>query len=191
VVLDIYNFNITLGGYMNKEEFLKIKEAYKSARTEEKKRIKAFLLSKRDSDGNLIFLKEKDGTDTFVKTSRGSGRSNYSSGGTLSRPYDLSNHMWIDLSYKGNDILISLQSFDIDPNSHNLHVLYDRIGIKFGKDEETDNKNEESDDKDGKPDNELKVSDDIFKMETTNWELPLSEAEMEEMVDYIISHYEK
>ena len=176
---------------MNKEEFLKIKEAYKSARTEEKKRIKAFLLSKRDSDGNLIFLKEKDGTDTFVKTSRGSGRSNYSSGGTLSRPYDLSNHMWIDLSYKGNDILISLQSFDIDPNSHNLHILYDRIGIKFGKDEETDNKNEESDDKDGKPDNELKVSDDIFKMETTNWELPLSEAEMEEMVDYIISHYEK
>ena len=176
---------------MNKEEFLKIKEAYKSARTEEKKRIKAFLLSKRDSDGNLIFFKEKDGTDTFVRTGRGYGNKHYSSGGTLSRPYDLSNHMWIDLSYKGNDILISLQSFDIDPNSHNLHVLYDRIGIKFGKDEETDNKNEESDDKDGKPDNELKVSDDIFKMETTNWELPLSEAEMEEMVDYIISHYEK
>ena len=169
---------------MNKEDFLKIKEAYKSARTEEKKIIKDFLLSKRDGDGNLIFLKEKDGTDTFVKTSGGSGRPNYSSGGTLSRPYDLSNHMWIDLSYKGNDILISLQSFDIDPNSNNLHVLYDRIGIIFGKDEESNNK-------DGKPDNELKVSDDFLKMETTNWELPLSEAEMEEMVDYIISHYEK
>jgi len=37
----------------------------------------------------------------------------------------------------------------------------------------------------------VKVSDDFLKMETTNWELPLSEAEMEEMVDYIISHYEK
>ena len=85
--------------------------------------------------------------------------------------------MWIDLSYKGNDILISLQSFDIDPNSHNIHVLYDRIGIIFGKD--------------GKPDNELKVSDDFLKMETTNWELPLSEAEMEEMVNYIINHYEE
>ena len=47
------------------------------------------------------------------------------------RPYDLSNHMWIDLNYKGNDILISLQSFDIDPNSHNVHVLYDRVGILF------------------------------------------------------------
>ena len=112
---------------MNKEEFLKIKEAYKSARLEEKKRIKYFLLSKRDGDGNLIFLKEKDGTDTFVGRSKGHGKPNYSSGGTLSKPYDLTNHMWIDLSYKGNDILISLQSFDIDPNSHNIHVLYDRI----------------------------------------------------------------
>ncbi|NMD83462.1 MULTISPECIES: hypothetical protein [Streptococcus] len=170
---------------MNKEDFLKIKEAYKSARLEEKNRIKDFLLSKRDSDGNLIFLKEKDGTNTFVRAGRGYGKKDYSSGGTLSRPYDLSNHMWIDLSYKGNDILISLQSFDIDPNNEkNLHVLYDRIGIIFGK-------NEESDNKDGKPDNELKVSDAFLKMETTNWELPLSEVEMEEMVDYIISHYEK
>lgn len=93
--------------------------------------------------------------------------------------------MWIDLSYKGNDILISLQSFDIDPNNEkNLHVLYDRIGIIFGKDEESDNK-------DGEPDNELKVSDAFLKMETTNWELPLSEAEMEEMVNYIINHYEE
>ena len=118
----------------NKEEFLKIKEAYKNARTEERKSIIDFLLNKKDNDGNLVFLKEKDGTDTFVGRSRGRGWPNYSSGRTLSRPYDLSNHMWIDLSYKGNDILISLQSFDIDPNENkNLHVLYDRIGILFEK----------------------------------------------------------
>ena len=164
----------------NKEEFLKIKEAYKNARTEERKSIIDFLLNKKDNDGNLVFLKEKDGTDTFVGRSRGCGKSNYSSGGTLSRPYDLSNHMWIDLSYKGNEILISLQSFDIDPNSHNIHVLYDRIGIMF--------------EKDGiilLPDNKSKVSDAFLKMETTNWELPLSEADMEEMVNYIINHYEE
>ena len=91
--------------------------------------------------------------------------------------------MWIDLSYKGNDVLISLQSFDIDPNkkgNKNLHVLYDRIGILF--------------EKGGKillSDNKSKVSDAFLKMETTNWELPLSEAEMEEMVDYIINHYKE
>ena len=165
---------------MNKEEFLKIKEAYKSARTEEKKSIIDFLLNKKDNDGNLVFLKEKDGTDTFVKTGLGCGKRNYSSGGTLSRPYDLSNHMYIDLSYKGNEILISLQSFDIDPNSHNIHVLYDRIGIMF--------------EKDGIilfPDNKSEVRDAFLKMETTNWELPLSEADMEEMVNYIINHYEE
>ena len=74
---------------MLKEEFLKIKEAYKNARTEERKSIIDFLLNKKDNDGNLVFLKEKDGTDTFVKTSGGSGRSNYSSGRTLSKQYDL------------------------------------------------------------------------------------------------------
>ena len=88
--------------------------------------------------------------------------------------------MWIDLSYKRNDILISLQSFDIDPNSNNLHVLYDRVDILFEKGSKI-----------LLPDNELKVSDDFLKMETTNWELPLSEADMKEMVNYIIDHYEK
>ena len=167
----------------NKEEFLKIKEAYKNARTEERKSIIDFLLNKKDNDGNLVFLKEKDGTDTFVGRSRGCGKSNYSSGGTLSRPYDLSNHMWIDLCYKGNDILISLQSFDIDPNSKELHVLYDRIGILFEKSKKIPIFKDCY--------TITKVSEAFLKMETTNWELPLSEAEMEEMVDYIISHYEK
>ena len=170
---------------MNKEEFLKVKEAYKSARTEERKKIIKFITKKKDKEGNSLFTKSKDKPyNTRNQYSGGMGNKKYTSGSRLSRPYDLSNHMWIDLSYKGNDILISLQSFDIDPNKNNLHVLYDRIGIIFEKDEE-------SDDKDGKPDNELKVSDDFLKMETTNWELPLSEADMEEMVDYIISHYEK
>ena len=169
----------------SKEEFLKVKEAYKSARTEERKSIIGFITKKKDKEGNSLFTKSKDKPyTTRNQYSGGRGNNKYTSGSRLSRPYDLSNHMWIDLSYKGNDILISLQSFDIDPNSHNLHVLYDRIGIIFGKDDESDNK-------DGKPDNELKVSDDFLKMETTNWELPLSEAEMEEMLDYIISHYEK
>ena len=170
---------------MNKEEFLKIKEAYKSARTEERKSIIDFITKKKDEKGNYLFTKSKDKPyNTRNQYSGGGGNKKYTSGSRLSRPYDLSNHMWIDLNYKGNDILISLQSFDIDPNSHNLHVLYDRIGIIFEKDEE-------SDDKDGKPDNELKVSDDFLKMETTNWELPLSEADMEEMVNYIINHYEE
>ena len=166
---------------MNKEDFLKIKEAYKSARLEEKKRIIDFITKKKDKEGNYLFTKSKDKPyNTRNQYSGGSGIPNYSSGGTLSRPYDLSNHMWIDLSYKGNDILISLQSFDIDPNSHNVHVLYDRVGILF-----------EDGGKILLPDNESEVSDAFLKMKTTNWELPLYQAEMEEMVDYIINHYKE
>ena len=171
---------------MNKEEFLKVKEAYKSARTEERKKIIKFITKKKDKEGNYLFTKSKDKPyNTRNQYSGGMGNKKYTSGSRLSRPYDLSNHMWIDLSYKGNDILISLQSFDIDPNknknkTNNLHVLYDRIGIMF--------------EKDGNillPDNKSEVSDAFLKMETTNWELPLSEAEMEEMVDYIINHYKE
>ena len=177
---------------MNKEEFLKVKEAYKNVRLEEKKKIIDFLLNKKNNDGNLIFFKKTDinknelnkGEDiSFVQTSGGSGKPNYSSGGTLSKPYDLSNHMYIDLSYKGNDVLISLQSFDIDPNSKELHVLYDRIGILFEKSKKIPIFKDCY--------TITKVSEAFLKMETTNWELPLSEAEMEEMMDYIISHYEK
>ena len=167
---------------MNKKEFLKIKEAYKRARTEEKNKIIEYITKKKDKEGNYLFTKSKDKPyDTRNQYSGGRGNKKYTSGSSLSRPYDLLNHMWIDLSYKGNDILISLQSFDIDPNTEkNLLVLYDRIGIMF--------------EKDGKillPDNKSEVSDAFLKMETTNWELPLSEADMEEMVNYIINHYEE
>lgn len=166
---------------MNKEEFLKIKEAYKSARTEERKSIIDFITKKKDNEGNYLFTKSKDKPfNTRNQYLGGRGDEKYTSGRRLSRPYDLSNHMWIDLSYKGNEILISLQSFDIDPNSHNIHVLYDRIGIMFEKDCII-----------LLPDNKSEVSDAFLKMETTNWELPLSEADMEEMVNYIINHYEE
>ena len=166
---------------MNKEEFLKIKEAYKSARTEGRKSIIDFITKKKDNEGNYLFTKSKDKPfNTRNQYLGGRGAEKYTSGRRLSRPYDLSNHMWIDLSYKGNEILISLQSFDIDPNSHNIHVLYDRIGIMFEKDCII-----------LLPDNKSEVSDAFLKMETTNWELPLSEADMEEMVNYIINHYEE
>lgn len=44
---------------MNKEEFLKIKEAYKSARTEERKSIIGFITKKKDKEGNFLLLSQK------------------------------------------------------------------------------------------------------------------------------------
>lgn len=169
---------------MNKEDFLKIKEAYKSARTKERRKIINFIKEKKDNEGNCLFTKSKDKPySSRNQYLGGRGSSKYTSSSRLSIPYDLSNHMWIELNYKGNDILISLQSFDIDPNSKELHVLYDRIGILFEKSKKIPIFKDCY--------TITKVSEAFLKMETTNWELPLSEAEMEEMVDYIISHYEK
>ena len=170
---------------MNKEDFLKIKEAYKSARTEEKNKIIDYITKKKDKEGNYLFTKSKDKPyNTRNQYSGGRGNKKYTSGSSLSRPYDLLNHMWIDLSYKGNDILISLQSFDIDPNNEkNLLVLYDRIGILFEQSKKIPIFKDCY--------TITKVSDAFLKMETTNWELPLSEADMEEMVNYIINHYEE
>lgn len=45
---------------MNKEDFLKIKEAYKSARTEEKNKIIDYITKKKDKEGNYLFTKSKD-----------------------------------------------------------------------------------------------------------------------------------
>lgn len=42
---------------MNKEEFLKIKEAHKSARMEERKSIIGFITKKKDKEGNFLFTK--------------------------------------------------------------------------------------------------------------------------------------
>ena len=42
---------------MNKEDFLKIKEAYKSARTEEKNKIIDYITKKKDKEGNNLFTK--------------------------------------------------------------------------------------------------------------------------------------
>ena len=44
---------------MNKEEFLKIKEAYKNARTEERKSIIGFITKKKDKEGIFFLLSQK------------------------------------------------------------------------------------------------------------------------------------
>lgn len=64
-----------------------------------------------------------------VKLRGGAGRTNYRSGGQLNKKYDLSNWLYIEASINDVNFFISFQPFDIDPNSHNQHALFDRIGI--------------------------------------------------------------
>lgn len=161
------------------DNFLDIKKKYITLRENERKKIIDCLANKIDKDGNHLFTKN-DGA-IYCRNYRycgGSGNSNYTSGGKLKKDYDLSNHKYIETRYKGQYVFISLQSFDIDPCTKNLHILYDRIGIMFEEDNIT--KTEEN----------VEVSNAFIKMKTTDWELPLSNKDLNDLIDYIVKHFE-
>lgn len=95
----------------NKTKFNMIKNNYKQARYDECTELASFLREKGFS----------------ARVSH--GKENYTSGRNLSKPFDLSNWLLINASKNNVNFVISFQAFDKDPNSKNLHVLMDRIGI--------------------------------------------------------------
>lgn len=96
------------------DEFMQIRQRYKELRLEQREIIIEYL--------------EKAG---FAVSGKNGGRGirDYTSGRRFQIPYDLSNWLWIHVEKDGRKAMISLQSFDQDPNSKNYHVLMDRIGI--------------------------------------------------------------
>jgi len=96
------------------DEFMQIRQRYKELRLEQRKIIIEYL--------------EKAGFTVLGKNG-GRGICDYTSGRRFQIPYDLSNWLWINVEKKDRMAMISLQSFDQDPNSKNYHVLMDRIGI--------------------------------------------------------------
>ena len=95
--------------------FLEVRSQYNKLREEERNKISKYL---RNHD---------DFKNATVKAKRGSYK--YKSGKILEIEYDLSNWLWIDITINDVNFLISLQTFDQDPNTGNFHVLVDRIGI--------------------------------------------------------------
>lgn len=94
-------------------DFFEIKKLYNEVRTAEIKEIRSFFKKHKDFE---VFKAQK-------------GKDDYTSGGRLAVQHDLSNWKWICVDRKGVHFLISLQPFERDPKSNNLHVLMDRIGI--------------------------------------------------------------
>ncbi len=151
-------------------DFKRIKKEYQGYREKERKRIIEYLLSKTDDQGEPLFAK--------LSYKGGSGRPNY--GNREERPiegtYDLSNWKYISTEYKGRELLISLQCFDLDPKSRNIHVLYDRIGVLFDAADIVDVAG-------------TKVSDAFLKMKVSKWELPLEDKDIEALVEWIIKEF--
>ncbi len=170
---------------MCEKDFFRVKNEYTCLREKERRKIIECLVSKKDRNGKSLFFKKK-GIEycNSNKYRGGSGESNYTSGGTLEGKYDLSNFKYIETRYKDCNILISLQSFDIDPNSGNIHLLFDRIGIIYDYDSNSKVKIEYDFAGLATP----KISDALIKMKTTKWELPLTCEHREELVNEIINH---
>ncbi len=128
-------------------DFRKCKDEYEKARNGEKKKLVEFL--------------ENKGFKVLNK-GYGSGSKKYKAGGKLDVPYDLSNWKWVEIEKEGYTYLISLQPFDKDKKTGNIHVLMDRIGIYKYK--------------------EYSASEVIEKMVATNIELPLTEEKLNSLL---------
>lgn len=108
------------------------------------------------------FLADKEGVTVSKHWRSGKGIKDYTSGHRLLKEYDLSNWLYIEGKIYDVNFFVSFQAFDIDPNSFNIHTLKDRIGIAFYTGDYTFEK----------------VLDN---MKITNYELPLSEKDMNEI----------
>lgn len=132
------------------KHFIEAKAAYRAARVEQRSII-------------VNALKEAG----FVVKNRGHagrGETAYTSGGQLHPPYDLSNWLWVQAKRDGVTVMVTLQVLDQDPNSRNVHVLMDRIGVEIAKDGDT-----------------------TERVVTTRFELPLANPELNDLIDLILS----
>lgn len=131
------------------------KRMYETCREDERKAIRDHLAEK--------------GYAVSMNSSAGKGLEKYTSSGRIS-PFNLRNWKWVIASSKnGKKLFISLQAFDQDPNSHNHHVLYDRLGLYV-----FDNYDAE---------------DAFKKMLTTNIDLPMDASkfsELDALIDTLI-----
>lgn len=158
---------------MDDLSFKTVKEQYVKVRENERRKIIDYLRDLRDENGNQLFST----AGGEYRYRGGSGIRSY--GGRRFKNFDLSNWKYVEAEYRGRYVLISLQSFEIEPTSGNLHVLYDRIGLLFEKPIKLKDLY-----------NHPRVSDAFLKMKVTDWDLPLSDSDLKELTDYIIKQFE-
>lgn len=159
---------------LSKMTFAEIKSEYNNRREAERRKIIDFLAQQKDENGRPLFCKADGKSYDTRPYAGGHGLTKYGAK-RFKTAYDLSNWKWVATSCNGIYVLILLQAFDIDPgDTKNLHVLYDRLGICIGND------CNEKTVVDG-----TTISTMFLKMQNTDFELPLSENDLRELVDYI------
>lgn len=149
---------------MAETEFESVKRPYEQARERERRNLASFLDVRLDKD------KSAKGK-LYVNTSprAGKGRGNYTSGGRMKKVYNLSNWKWVEIADDNDfECIVSLNMPDVDPRSGNTHALFDRVGLLVSY-----------------------FKDDRYYETTiyTNFNLPLSEEDMEKIAQLVLEQY--
>lgn len=105
-------------------DFKDIKDNYNKVRENERKSLSNYLID---------ILKHDERLAVVTRGSSGKGRIKYGSSGRFGEDgYNLSNWKWVEVKnneQKDCSCIISLNMLETDPNSGNVHALYDRIGF--------------------------------------------------------------
>lgn len=97
-------------------DFNEIQNIYYQFRKKERSELKEFLKGCKG-------IRVKNSGDRICE--------NYTSGGKLQKPYDLTDWLYIEVEINDITVFITFQPFDTDPNSQNIHTLANRIGISY------------------------------------------------------------
>lgn len=131
-------------------QFNSAREAYRDARNEQRKIIADAL--------------KAAGFAVKSRGNAGRGLVNYTSGGRLAPPFNLSNWMWVEAYRNDVIVLVTLQTLDQDPNSMNVHALIDRVGIGVFRESDT------------------VAEDPLYERRTTSFQLPLSDESLAQLI---------
>ncbi|MCQ9384679.1 hypothetical protein NQ038_11505 [Brevibacterium sp. 50QC2O2] len=130
---------------------------------------RAGYVTARNAQRNLIAGALKAaGFSVKTRGIAGRGLRNYTSGGRLDPPFDLSNWMWVAGQRDDVFVTVSLQTLDRDPNSGNIHALMDRIGIDVYR-----------------ADDPVDAQDPLSEKSTTGLQLPLDHKGLSDLISLV------
>ena len=133
----------------NLERFIEARTSYRAARVEQRTLI--------------VNALENAGFSVKNRGRAGRGKTDYTSGGRLNPPYDLSDWLWVQAQRDGITVIVTLQVLDQDPHSLNMHVLMDRIGVEISQNDKS-----------------------LDRVVTTQFELPLTTSDVNDLLAFIL-----
>lgn len=144
-----------------------VREAYKILREEERQKLSEYIKGR-----SWVAKPKNPGLKVVSGRSAGKGHDDYTAKGRIAK-YDLTNWKWVEMrtgkTAEDFNCVISLNMVEVDPDSGNVHALYDRIGLYIG----------------------YKVGSFYYKLEIyTDFELPLCPGDYPQIARLVKEQYD-